>query len=125
MSNLPRNSLVAGLSIIIAFFFAKLFMHFYPVFINKPIYILSVPVICILFVLFLKNPALMLTIIIFSRALLDPALNESKIYFLGINVGVGGMINLIILVFWWFLHISKQISRRRPLQLTRNWMIFF
>jgi len=124
MFNLPRNSLIAGLSIIVAFFFAKLFMQFYPVFINKPIYIFSVPVICILFVLFLKNPALMLTIIILSRALLDPALNESKIYFLGINVGVGGMINLIILVFWWFLHISKQINKRRPLQLTKNWMIF-
>lgn len=87
-----------GIVIFISYLFAKLIMSYSPIIIANPIALSAMPFLCIFILLLFLKPKITLLVLLFIRPLLDPLLNYTKISLSGASIGVGGIINLCVLV---------------------------
>ncbi|MFC1704258.1 O-antigen ligase family protein [Candidatus Omnitrophota bacterium] len=71
----------------------------------------------------LLNSKIALVILLFSRALLDPVLNATKLSLMGEEIGVGGAVNLFVIILA-ILLIARNPKRFSQIGLRKNWMVF-
>jgi O-antigen ligase len=86
-------------------------------------FLAAFPLICIFFILMVANIRCMLVFLIFVRVLLDPLLNYTKLNILGEDIGIGGVINLLVILLACFLFMRnpKYILENNHF---RSWIVF-
>lgn len=122
MLNLPVNKEKILLSIIIGFLFARIFLYFSPIF-QSVYFLCAFPVISILIIFMFIKPKVFTIIIFFTRALLDQVLNMAKLNIFGEYIGIGGVLNFLIIVFAFFLLINNHKAFRQN-KFIKLWVVF-
>jgi O-antigen ligase len=97
--------------------------RFLPVFSENTYFLIAIPFILIFFILMFVNARAALIILLFSRALLDPFMNTTKIAVLGESFGIGGVLNLVIIIFTLILMFKDGWTSTRN-NSVRPWIIF-
>ena len=87
MTNLSQPMLKSMIALAVACAFGYLFLSVSPLFAVRPVYLFAIPLICVLTVLFLRNPIYLVAVILFSRALLDAVLANSRFNIFGFSTG--------------------------------------
>lgn len=96
---------------------------FLPTVSSNIFFVISVPLICAVFLLAIISVKSMLVVLLFVRALLDPLLNVTKISIFGENIGAGGAINLLIIILAVYL-ITRNPKRLSKNNLFKSWVFF-
>jgi len=89
--------------------------------IEKPVFLFALPFVCLLFLIVALDIRLMVTLILFSRALLDPVLNMTKGESGGL--GFGAVLNLFVLMLTFALGF-RHIGELRNNRLFKSWLPF-
>jgi len=122
--NLQKNKINILITLVLGFLTASIFLEVVPFILNQNVFfILSIPIVCIFVLIAVMNMKAMLVFLLFSRALLDPVLNMTKIAILGSKIGIGGILNFLIIFFTFCLSLQapKIVIRNR---LCKYWIIF-
>jgi len=123
MLNSQVNRKNIFLAAIFGILFGLAFNKFVPLATTNIFFLFAIPLIGIFFLLMVINAKFMLIILFFARALLDPLLNTTKLNIFGENIGIGGGINLFIII----LAVSLIIRNRKVLsqnQFCKRWAFF-
>lgn len=123
MLNLSVNKTNIFLTVILGALLGLMLNSFLPTVSANVSFILAIPLICIIFLLAIISVRSVLVVLLFSRVLLDPLLNVTKISILGENIGAGGAINLLIII------LAASFIIRNPKRLSQNtlfksWIFF-
>jgi O-antigen ligase len=115
-----KNILIAAL---LGTLVALLIMKAMPKISENTFFIIGIPLVCVFLLAAVINIKHLLVILFFTRALLDPILEFTKINVMGTEVGIGGGLNLIIIVFAVILFI-QQPERVLKTKFIRFWAVF-
>ncbi len=123
MLDLSINKRNIFLVVILGVLLGLVLISFLPIASTNISFVLAIPLICIFFLLAIVSVKSVLVVLLFSRALLDPLLNVTKISILGENIGVGGAINFLIII------LAASFIIRNPKRLSQNtlfksWILF-
>jgi len=102
---------------------AYLLLRFLPAISENMLFVYGIPVVGLLLLALAINPKLLLILLLFSRSLLDPLLELTKVEIFGVSVGLGGAINLLIIMFafYLFIHNPRPVIRN---DLMKPWAVF-
>src|SRR5215216_5553692 len=98
MANLYLYKSRIGLGVLTGLAFGAAFLLSAPALFAKPVFIVALPAFFIFLIVFVTHPPFVVAILLFTRALADRGLVETRIPLFGLYTGVGGAINLIMIL---------------------------
>ncbi|MCR4336919.1 MAG: O-antigen ligase family protein [Candidatus Omnitrophica bacterium] len=121
------NSRVLDYRIVIAFLFSALMgvvlIPLLPIFTSNPLFLLAIPIGGLFFILMVVKPAWTLAILLLSRPLLDLLLNLTKVSVGGEEMGIGALLNLVIIIMAVFMAFYYSTFPHRE-KTVLCWIIF-
>ncbi|MFC1708729.1 O-antigen ligase family protein [Candidatus Omnitrophota bacterium] len=90
---------------------------------SNEFFVFTIPLILVVILLTLISVKSMLVALLFSRVLLDPLFNITKISIAGDDIGAGGVLNFLIVILALFL-ILRQPRRLSGNSLYKSWIVF-
>ncbi|MFC1645696.1 O-antigen ligase family protein [Candidatus Omnitrophota bacterium] len=123
MLNLLKNKTSIFLTVVISLLFGWALSLFLPRVSTNEFFVFTIPLILVVVLLTLMSVRSMLVALLFSRVLLDPLFNTTKISIAGDDIGAGGVINFLIIILAVFLILRnpKRLSRNN---LYKSWIVF-
>ncbi|MEI8345771.1 MAG: hypothetical protein WCG06_06840, partial [Candidatus Omnitrophota bacterium] len=93
-----------------------------PLFELKPVYLAAFLIICMVPVVLFRRPALLVAAIMFSRAILDTTLANTRLSIGGFHTGIGGLINFVVILLG-VLFASKNVESFRRFPFLKPWTV--
>jgi len=103
MWNLRIFDFRVWMALFLSIAFGFIFLQFIYIFDAKPLFLLALPVVGVFFVFLVVKPEWILISVVLSRPLLDNLLNSTKTNVGGENIGIGAILNLVIIILAVFL----------------------
>ena len=120
-SSLKRTNIF--LTVIFGVLLGLVVVRFLPLAVTNIFFMLAIPLVCAFFLLMVVRVESMLIVLLFLRVLLDPLLNVTRLSVLGEDIGIGGAINLFIIILAVIL-ISHNPKRFLQNSFYKYWIIF-
>lgn len=112
------------LSFVISAIVGLMIVVLLPIFSQHQSMLLVLPLAGVFFLMLVVNPRLTFVFVFLSRPLLDNALNLTKVSLGGQELGLGAILNMIIIVLAVFLYFYEGVfPRKNP--VIRGWVVFF
>ncbi len=102
---------------------AKILIKFAPIISKNVNFVIALPIAFILMILTFTNTKLMIIIILFTRSLIDPLLNYTKIEIFGQDAGLGAFLNVFSVILFILLYY-KSPKKIFKYPASYNWFVF-
>jgi O-antigen ligase len=122
MNTMYAGKLTLWSSLLFGVLFGALFMELLPLAESHPVFLLALPLACLLCVGVVLQPAIVVTLLLFSRALLDPLLNTTRGWGSG-SIGFGAVLNLCVILMTFGLALKNPVPMFKS-PFSKCWAFF-